>query len=324
MTRRHEPELILPVSRYGRDRRRWLAARRDGITATDAAGILGVDPWESPLSLYAAKTTGTETAVSEAMYWGTRLERVVAEEWGRRNKHLGRVLPTPGLLAHRDRTWQRATLDRYVGRVTDLGAGIRAPLPVAVLECKTTDARHKEHWPEDGSPPLRVIAQVMHQLIVTGLDVGYVAVLIGGNHYREWRIDYDPELADQITAAEEEFLDRVRNGDPPAPSGHDADDAALDVLFTADPGAAQVPIEPSLIAEHRYHKQVRDDADREARRVANLIKYQLGDATEGVDPDTKKTVVTYRETTRDGYTVAPTTYRALRFTRQKESKNGGD
>jgi len=37
------------------DRDRWLAVRREGITATDAATIMGASPWDSPFALWHRK-----------------------------------------------------------------------------------------------------------------------------------------------------------------------------------------------------------------------------------------------------------------------------
>lgn len=318
MTRRHEPVLTLPRSKYGNRRQHWLAARQTGITATDAAALLGVDPWESPLSVYIAKTAVLDDvdAASEAMYWGNQLEHVVAREWERRNRARGlRIAPTPGLLAHPARPWQMATIDRYVTTATDRGA------PVAVLECKTTDSRNSEHWAEDAEPPLRVVAQVQHQLIVTGLDHAYVAVLVGGNRFRQWEIPFDAELAEQITAVEQEFRDRLERRDPPAPIGHDADDAALDALFIPDPDRTAV-IPSALVSSRREFDDAEKLVKAEKKKIDQAIKFEIGEATEVLDDNGQK-VATYRQQTRKSYVVAETTFRALRFTKpptpQKES-----
>jgi putative phage-type endonuclease len=315
MSRRHEPVLILPRARYGKDRRRWLDARRQGITATDAAAILAVDPWRSPLSLYVEKVHGAGEVTSEKAYWGTQLEHVVAVEWGKRHRADGlRVVPTPGLLAHPDMTWMMATLDRYVGERRYAIDGRAEVLPVAVLECKTTDARNREAWPEDGSPPLRVIAQATHQLIVTGLDLAHVAVLIGGNTYREWDISYDPELADALIGTELDFRDRIAQRVPPAPIGLDSDDEALDRLFTAAPGTtAEVPA--GLLEQYRAAQQAEKDAEAARKALAQQIKFTMGDATEGVVGG--RLVATYRPAHRGGYSVAATDYRALRLVKAK-------
>lgn len=45
------------------DRAEWLEWRRNGIGATDVAGILGVSPWASPWSVWADKCAPTLPAV---------------------------------------------------------------------------------------------------------------------------------------------------------------------------------------------------------------------------------------------------------------------
>lgn len=311
--RRHEPVLVLPRARYGNRRQHWLAKRREGITATDAAVLLGVDPWQSPLSLYVDKTTGEgEDDAGEAAYWGLQLEHVVAFEWAKRNRGRGlRVAPTPGLLAHPERPWQMATIDRYT-----MGDRHEAAAPSGVLEVKTTDARNNEKWQEGQPPPLRVVAQVQHQLIVTGLDVAYVAALIGGNRYREWEVPFDPQLAEDITAIEAEFLDRLARLDPPAPIGHDADDAALDALFAAD--GTEATVDGDLVARRRELDEQIKALAGDKKTVEQLIKAQLGDATEGLVDG--RPAVTWRQQTRASYTVPESTFRVLRFKPAKREK----
>lgn len=303
--RRHTPTVLLPRGRYGPRQEHWLAARRAGITGRDAAVLLGVDPYASPLSLYVDKLTGPEfdSDAGEAAYWGSQLEHVVAIEWGKRNRDRGVILPTPGLLAHPDQPWQMATIDRYV-------AQDRRSRPHAVLEVKTTGAWRAEQWPEHGAPPLHVLAQVQHQLIVTGLELGYVAVLVGGQSYREWEVPFEPDLAAEITAIEAEFLDRLRRRDPPAPIGHAADDDALDALFTAD--GSEAVVDAGLVARRLELFAQRKSLEAEQKRLEQQIKAQLGDATEGVD-ESGRALVSWREQTRAGYQVPEASFRVLRF-----------
>lgn len=275
-TTQHQPVLVLPRNKYGRDRRHWLAARREGITASDAAAILGLDPWKTPLSVYADKVLPPASDdAGEAAYWGNALEHVVAVEWGKRNRSSGlRVTPTPGLLGHPQRPWQLATVDRYVnGYHPDRGT------TDAVLECKTTGDRHDERWREDAPPPPRTVIQVLHQLIVTGCDVGYLACLVGGQKYRQWTIERDEDLCAHITSVELEFLQRIADRNPPAPTGHDEDDDALLALYPGAAGAT-VDIDPALATQRLELAAAKKWSTDALTLLDQEIKAAAGDATE--------------------------------------------
>ena len=64
----------------------WLKARQKGIGGSDVAAILGINPYRTPLDIYREKTTEIteDRAPSEAAYWGTQLESIVAQEFSKR------------------------------------------------------------------------------------------------------------------------------------------------------------------------------------------------------------------------------------------------
>src|SRR5687767_8539180 len=94
-------------------RERWLAERRELLTASDVAAVLGVDPRRSPLSVYAEKRGLLEVAETPWMRWGRRVEGAIAEayadETGRPVRDLGLEIQR-----HPDVPWLGATLDRQV------------------------------------------------------------------------------------------------------------------------------------------------------------------------------------------------------------------
>lgn len=316
--------VVLSRDRYGNHRQHWFAARRQGVTASDCAAILGVDPWSSPLSVYLDKTEDTaDNGAGEAAYWGTALEHVVATEWGMRHRAEGlRVCPTPGLLGSAEHPFMLATLDREV-------VDIRGPIPeweshaVAAkvpLECKTTGLRNDEKWLESGSPPERVQAQVMHQMIVCEAPRAYVACLVGGQSYREWTIEFDPQLAETIIALEAEFWQRVEDRNPPAPIGHDADDDALATLYPGDPEREIALSDDAAVYISAYlaHQAAEREAKAAREYYGQLLKAELGDAVDGIVDG--KAAVTWRPQTRKEYTVAAAEFRVLRV---KTTKGDG-
>ena len=70
------------ISTVSMTREEWLNARRKGIGGSDAAAIMGANPYASPLSVYLDKLgLAQEKEITEAMRQGTDLEDYVAKRF---------------------------------------------------------------------------------------------------------------------------------------------------------------------------------------------------------------------------------------------------
>ena len=171
----------------------WHALRANGIGGSEVGTICGVNPWESPFTLWAKKTGRIERDFepSEAMEWGTRLESVILEKFADVHPELT-VFPSPGTFCHKDREWQIANLD---------GVFVDAAGNPGIIEIKT--ARYEDDW-IDGVPPYYK-TQVQWYLQTFGYGRAIVAVLFSGSKYREFEILAD-EFEQQINLKKvEEF-----------------------------------------------------------------------------------------------------------------------
>ena len=73
---------LIRVSTKGMAREAWLEARRGSLGGSDAAAVLGVNPYASPYSLWAEKTGRVpEKPDNEAMRLGRDLEDYVVRRW---------------------------------------------------------------------------------------------------------------------------------------------------------------------------------------------------------------------------------------------------
>lgn len=213
-TRRATPTAVrvLPADA---PRTEWLTARRDHLCSSDLPPLLGVSSWGTPASVYYDKIgqLGDDTA-GEAALWGSLLEEPVAREWARRNRATVRRL---GLVEHETRGWQAATLDRVV---TDCPTGEPGG---CFLEVKCRSAFKADRWRR--SVPDDVLAQVLWALATTGYGHAHVAVLIGGNDYRQHTIRPDPALIADLVAAGQRFWTEhvLAHRPPPASGAADAD-----------------------------------------------------------------------------------------------------
>lgn len=183
-------------------REAWLAERRTGIGGSDAAAVIGLSDWTTPLQVYLDKRGELPpTEPSPAMLWGTLLEPVLRQ----------RYADLTGLEIIRHKGIQRHPKMPFVIASLDGIAGDR------LLELKT--ARTDKDWGEPGTDeiPLAYRIQVQHYLAVTGLSLADIAVLIGGQDFRIYTVEADRILQDSLLEQEAEFWERVQQGFPPDP-----------------------------------------------------------------------------------------------------------
>jgi putative phage-type endonuclease len=171
------------------DRDTWLTARRNGIGTSDVAAILGVADRNTAVHVYRDNRGQLVDDAGEAALWGTIFEEPVAREWARRQRS---VIQRVGLVANVDESWRMATLDRQV---------LECPMDRTVrtrcaLEVKCRSAFKAHRWRSD--VPDDVLAQGVWQMAVTGYDHIHVAVLIGGNEFKQTVIRRDGQLEEFV------------------------------------------------------------------------------------------------------------------------------
>lgn len=167
--------------------------RKDYIGASDSAAVLGLSRWQTPLGVWAVKTGQVDSDdISDkvCVKLGHKLEQTVAEFFMEETgKKVHRVNET---LFHPKHPFIGCNLDRRV-------VGEKA-----VLECKTASAWKSKEWDGDDMPREYVI-QVMHQLLVTGAERGYLAVLIGNQDFKWKVIERDEKALKTILEREVDF-----------------------------------------------------------------------------------------------------------------------
>jgi putative phage-type endonuclease len=197
----------------------WQEYRRTqkGIGGSDVAIILGLNPWKSAFTLWLEKTGQIEPAPvsNEYVEWGNLLEPVIRDKFRRETGF--KVFQNNFVLQHDEFTFMIANID---GEVIDPEIGERG-----LLEIKTTSERNKAEWEE--GPPNHYHLQIQHYLAVLGYSYAYVAVLIGGNHFKYFKIDRDDYVIDKIISAEKEFMRLVEERIAPEISGHGSDSTYL-------------------------------------------------------------------------------------------------
>lgn len=222
----------------GIDRDDWLAIRRDGIGGSDIGAIAGFSRYNTAFGVWLEKTgqlpDGLRNAELERKARiGTKIEAFIAELFA---EETGTTVHTVGTLARRDEPWMRVNLDRAVHGCPD------GP---CVLEIKNRSQYLADQW-DDGVPD-DTECQAHWGVNITGWSHGHVAVLIGGNDLRFYRIERDERLLSGLTVIAAEFWERVQTRNPPPIGPTEADAELLARLYAeADPDAV-ADLEPSEV-----------------------------------------------------------------------------
>lgn len=207
-------------------RQEWLKIRQTGIGGSDIAAILGVSKYKTAYDLYLEKVGDIELnsdgSSSEAAHWGTVMEDVVAKEYSQRNNvqvqrfnFVIRSEQYPFAIANID----RAVVNPDIARRVTLKDGKLTT--DKILEIKTASEYLKGDWGYQGTDeiPEYYTTQCQWYMGVTGVATCDLAVLIGGNQYKQYTIHFDQELFDIMIAEASRFWhEHVLAGIPPEPT----------------------------------------------------------------------------------------------------------
>lgn len=255
------------------DRDAWLAARRRGVGSSDVPAILGLPEAKQKTAVHVWHDKRGELVdeQTDAMLWGQLLEEPVAREWARRNRS---VVQRVGLVANVAEPWQLATLDRRVAECP-LDRSVRT---ACALEVKCRNAYTSSRWRAD--LPDDVLAQTVWQMQVTGFEHVHVAVLIGGNDYRQTIVRRDEQVAgyvvDQVTAF---HRDHMVPGVPPPADLSKADALnALDEMLHPDRVGEVDASGVEEVLEYARISSLKGEAERDLKAARAVLALQAGGA----------------------------------------------
>lgn len=261
-------------------RETWLEYRRRGIGGSDVSAISGLNPWRSPMAVYLEKTGQIEPQdENEAMYWGSTLEDIVAQEFSKRTGL--KVRRWNAMLQHPKYPFMLANIDREISN-PDQGRGI--------LECKTTGGFGAKDWENEEIPDYYML-QVQHYLAVTGLPYAYLAVLIGGQKYQHTFIPRDNEIIGYLEAIEAEFWSLVENETPPEIDGTAASEDLLKKLYPGTNGATVTFTSDMADVLQQYDESKSQEKywTEKKKEAENKIKSAMGEAAVGIFDNRKIT-----------------------------------
>jgi putative phage-type endonuclease len=295
------------------DEKEWLAARNDGIGASEIGAIIGMDHRSSPLKLFLEKTGQVEPddlGEIEAIRWGHRLEAIIAEAFA---EETGRPVIRGrerrySVMRSKDHPWALASLDFWTGEGNELWP----------LEIKNVNAFRAEDW-VDGTPDY-YLAQLHQQMLVTGSQRGTSACLLGGNKLLWCDVDRDETLIRKITFHGSMFWERLQQRTPPDPDGSDATTAVLKKLYPQDDGSTvELPMAlAEIVDEWRLVKGQIKTLEGAETLLANQIKATMGEAQSGIFPSGDR--VSWKTQQVKEHVVKAGTKRPLLYHPSKASK----
>lgn len=200
-------------------REEWLAKRKLGLGSSDAAAVVGLSPYKTPLQVQLDKLGYETFDGNKATRWGSECEASVAKIY---EEESGVKLSACEMFQHPQNPILLATPDRF----TEDGR---------IVEIKVTGERNADRWGMAGTDaiPQEHLVQVQWQHYVvsahrgTPLGAVDVAVVIGMGDFRIYKVDPHAELqgalAEQATAWwKRHIIDR----DPVNATGADLNEAA--------------------------------------------------------------------------------------------------
>lgn len=247
------------------------ASRRDGLYATDSAGILQLSRYATPLSVYLDKVEPLPPATPASLqaWLGWRLEDSLAQLYAERHgKHPRRMRATYG---HPLVPFVKTHLD-----YASLADGI-------LVEGKTRSYKSDE-WGDDGTGkiPPETWVQCQHELMVMSaihphVNLVRIPVLFGFRTFHVYEVEADLAFQGRLMVELERFWrDHVLAKVPPEPTAHYRDQAwSRRHQQTSDSLAQVTPTQEQLL------KRV---------RMAHLAVSQAEDAKAALDAQVREMI----------------------------------
>lgn len=245
-----------------RDREAWLAARRSGVGASEAAALMGDDPRCSLVQLWLRKVREEppEQPSAEYLEWGLRHEPTIIEAYSSERYANRPALPAGQLLRSEAHSWALATLDAWAWPEW-LPVHTQTGIP---LELKTTEVWHADAWAE--GCPRRYWWQLQHQMLVTGAPMASIACLLGVHRLVWCDVERDEEAVQRLIRAGERFWRYVETRTrPPGPM-----DASSLVAAHPRHAAGIVKLDGSWIEVDQRRQALRKAIDADKRELAAI------------------------------------------------------
>jgi putative phage-type endonuclease len=273
----------------------WHEQRRQGIGASEVAVACGFGRYRTRYDLWREKTGATAPwGGNEATLWGQRNEPFILQDWADRNE--ARIIETQQQFRHQRWPHLWATVDGIATTID--GEDV-------VVEAKCTTSRNAQLGDGGDDAPPEWLAQVQVQMLLSGLERAYIAVLIDGNKSREYCVQFDRTVAEALAdRAEAWYCEAVETPVPPIGWGNADQQMQRLVEFGGrDLVDMQGSNLPTIWAQYEdLGKRIKELEEGRAELKAAAI-VAMGDNSRCLIAADKELVI--QEKTRAGYMVKP-------------------
>lgn len=273
------------------------------IGGSEIAAVMGMSPFDTPLSLWAKKTGKIQADLSnfEAMEIGTELEPFLAAKFTKKTGIQLRI---------DNRTFKHPKYPYMIGHIDRWVVG-----EDAIWEGKTTSAWMEKHW--DGEEiPKHFVLQVVWYLGLVGKSKGHIAVLIGGQKFRTKMVEFDKELFEAMVERAREFMEYYVAKDI-APIATEGDSDTLIRMYPQSQPTelrleGQLAEEMDVLLDDRSGAvESINHAKEELEKIESRVKQIIG---ENECAETCKWKISWRTIRKASYVVKEQSYRQLRQT----------
>lgn len=260
--------MITKVSTVNMSHEDWLERRKKTLGGSDAAAVVGLNPYSSPFALWAEKTGKVPGFGGNlATEVGTYLEDFVAKKF---EQETGKKVRRENAFIYNDEyPWAHANVDRVICGES------------ALLEIKTTDSLNMRKF-KNGEYPSNYYCQAVHYLSLTEKERCYLAVLIGNKDFKWFTIERDEDEIKALMDAERYFWELVKHDTPPAVDGTQATSETLNTIYadSDDSNCDLTAFSASLRQYMELKKQIKE-LETLADEAANRVKEFMAEAGNG-------------------------------------------
>jgi putative phage-type endonuclease len=233
------------------------------LGGTDVSAIMGTNPYKTAMDVWLEKTGRRPPAEDNRfMEWGRRLEPVVAQAFSEKT---GMALEKAGFI---------------VGEPEYLCASPDYLTEDGIVEIKT--AGSADGWGPHGSSivPAHYRDQVLHYMGLSGRKKAWIAVLIGGNDFRWYRVEHDEDRIARIREKACRFWEENVLKDQP-PEEEPEESRGSKIVWSSDLWVV-LAAEEAVECNERYTK-----AKKRYDELCAILKGAIGDATEMWTPSAR-------------------------------------
>lgn len=270
--------------------------RRSCLGASEIAAVAGLDPYANALDVFLRKTgimgEHEGTGPSE---WGHRLEDAIAQKYA--DVHQASLIKSDTAF-HRTEKWMSASPDRLVLVPWEKEVENPANRIDRGLELKNRHGRAAHLFGESGTDivPDDIAAQCHWSMIVHEITTWDAAVLIGGNDWRWFRLEFDNDIASALMERGHDFwTNNVLKGIAPPVDGSESWTRHLKSKFAkhSEELREASPEEAGMIHDLRYVGDMVKGFEKDKALVQNQLKAAIGETAGIVGPTGK---VTWKQT----------------------------